>query len=550
VREKVDWVGAAGSSLLRKAVGCWRDDSDLWFEHAYDRLSETVRVNPLSPDSEWVENWLESIGCTPISWFNGVGSAWEMPFDRGKAEGETKKLLAALHVTGRLTRQEAVSMLPVIALDAQPGEVTLDMCASPGSKTTQIAEHLDDLGVVVANEVVRGRVNLLVSNLQRHRSQTAIVVNHDARHFPNVPESGYDRILVDAPCTGTGTTRKNPDVWRRWKPNSGRSMQKLQIDILDRAVKLTKPGGRIVYSTCSLDPLENEAVVAEILRRFPYLSLSSAHHAIPNIIASEGFRDWPILDDDCSIIENEEIRESFLPPTEVKIAEQLSLCMRVWNDQSQGGGFFLAVIEKSDSFQKKKIEIQETLSSDDSPIDKDTVPQPINENQLEMLSQHLGKVPDNLWVRGRKVLWATPEASMIWNSERSRRGGRTRIPGQRWRPLSVVHLGQEVAHLRKGEFERIVGSAAGKLAETIEMGVVEISAECIDSLLAGNEPKPEEVSSEISQIRGNLLLRDTSDGTTIPVWIGGRVTLMLRTSEHIVMCALRGVIFPSKSEEE
>ena len=113
--------------------------------------------------------------------------------------------------------------------------------------------------------------------MQRHRSRSNIIVNHDARHFPKVPEFGYDRILVDAPCTGTGTTRKNPDVWSRWKPNGGRSMQKLQIDILSRATKLVKSGGRIVYSTCSLDPVENEAVVAEVLRKDPSLRLSLIH---------------------------------------------------------------------------------------------------------------------------------------------------------------------------------------------------------------------------------------------------------------------------------
>ena len=255
MREEVDWGKAARESLLLKAVKVWRDDSDIWFSHAYERLPETVRVNPLSADREWVENWLKSLDCEPIPWFNGVGSAWTMPFPRGKALGEVKTNLAALHETGRLTRQEAVSMLPVLALDPQPGEYILDLCASPGSKSSQIAEHLDNSGVVVANEIARSRVNLLVSNMQRHRTRSNIIVNHDARHFPNVPEYGYDRILVDAPCTGTGTTRKNPDVWSRWNPNGGRSMQKLQIDILNRAVRIVKNGGRVVYSTCSLDPI-------------------------------------------------------------------------------------------------------------------------------------------------------------------------------------------------------------------------------------------------------------------------------------------------------
>ena len=113
-----------------------------------------------------------------------------MPFERGSAEEEVKSLMAALHETGRITRQEAVSMLPVLALDPTPGQIILDLCASPGSKTTQICEHLGDSGAVIANEVISGRVNTLVTNVQRHASRAVLVVQHDGRHMPRVPGSG------------------------------------------------------------------------------------------------------------------------------------------------------------------------------------------------------------------------------------------------------------------------------------------------------------------------------------------------------------------------
>ncbi|DAC65888.1 TPA: hypothetical protein HA325_04160, partial [Candidatus Thalassarchaeaceae archaeon] len=100
MREEVDWAVAARSSLLLKAVSCWRSDADSWFSNAYERLPETVRVNPLSGDSEWVEDWLKSVDCKPIDWFKGPGSAWQMPFERGRAEGDVKSILAALHETG------------------------------------------------------------------------------------------------------------------------------------------------------------------------------------------------------------------------------------------------------------------------------------------------------------------------------------------------------------------------------------------------------------------------------------------------------------------
>ena len=543
MREEVDWDKAARASLLLKAVSCWRKNSDSWFAHAYERLPETVRVNPLSAEQEWLEDWLKSLDCKPIEWFNGVGSAWTMPFSRGKAEGEVKSALAALHETGRLTRQEAVSMLPVLALDPKPGEYILDLCASPGSKTSQIAEHLNDSGVVVANEIVRGRVNLLVSNMQRHRSRSNIIVNHDARHFPKVPEFGYDRILVDAPCTGSGTTRKNPHVWSRWKPSGGRSMQKLQIDILSRATKLVKSGGRVVYSTCSLDPIENEAVVAEVLRNDPSLKLISAHDLIPKLPASEGMTQWPVLSDECSIVQNEQEEDNFLSPSEKEIIDALPLCMRVWNDESTAGGFFLAVIEKKSSVEtESNSQVNRELTEEEAPVDNEDVPQPISSETRTILEEELGDLPDDLWVRGKKVLWSTSEANEIWSSERSRRGGRIRIPGRRWRPLKVVYLGLEAIHLRRGEFERVVGSAAEKFADRIEKGCTEVPSKVIDSLLSGDEPEPTLVSTKLSSKRGNFLLVDESDGTTIPVWIGGRVSLMMRTVEVHVLRLMRGII--------
>ena len=108
-------------------------------------------------------------------------------------------------------------------------------------------------------------------------------------------------------------------------------MQKLQIDILSRAARLVKPGGLVVYSTCSLDPIENEAVVAEVLRNYPSISLSLAHNAIPNLTASPGMSEWPTLTDDCSIVQDTEQSESFAPHTESDIYAALPRCMRVWN---------------------------------------------------------------------------------------------------------------------------------------------------------------------------------------------------------------------------
>ena len=533
------WDTIASESVLLNAVSKWRDDSDTWLKHSVERLSETVRVNPLRNDKEWVENWLNANGAKKIDWFTGVGSAWILPFERGKAEGDIKIILSALHETGRLTRQEAVSMIPAIALDAKPGDIVLDMCASPGSKTTQIAEHLNEKGIVMANEVVNSRINTLVANTKRHGSITPIIVHHDGRFIPKVPVSGFDKILVDAPCTGSATTRKNPDVWNKWLPSGGRTLHKLQLELLVRAINLTKPGGKIVYSTCSLDPVENEAVIAEILRRFNYISLVSPTDLIKKIPSREGFVEWPNLDDNGMISDNINIEKSMSSPDEYDIKEQLPNCLRIWNDDVDAGGFFVAILAKSSNYQEPNVEIDRILEPEQIKPDESNFPQPIESDMYTMIKQNLGWEQENLWIRGKNILWSTAEAREIWKSERSKRSGRTLIPGNRWRPLRVIHLGLLSLKLEKNKMERIYGRAVRKIVPEIKSGKSEVSSQVINELLIGKEPPAYEISLELDQIRGGHLLIEENQGECLPVWIGGRVSLMISEQERRILRAKR-----------
>jgi 16S rRNA C967 or C1407 C5-methylase (RsmB/RsmF family) len=533
------WETIASESVLLNAVSNWRDDSDKWLSHSIERLSETVRVNPLRDDKEWVENWLEENNAKKINWFTGVGSAWVLPFERGKAEGDLKVILSALHETGRLTRQEAVSMIPAIALDALPGELVLDMCASPGSKTTQIAEHLNEKGIVMANEVVNSRINTLVANTKRHGSITPVIVHHDGRFIPKVPQTGFDKILVDAPCTGSATTRKNPDVWKKWLPSGGRTLHKLQLELLTRAVNLTKPGGRIVYSTCSLDPIENEAVVAEILRKFDYLSLIPTSKLIGKVPGREGIIEWPNLDDRGSISDQLELESSMYSPSENKIKKQLPKCLRIWNDDVDAGGFFIAVFLKSSSYEEKEVDIDRILNDNQIKPDEISFPQPIDSATSKMIEKSLEWKQKNLWKRGKNILWSTGEAKEIWKSDRSKRSGRTFIPGNRWRPLRVIHLGLLTLKLQENNVERIVGRAATKIVPEIGLGKSEVSSQVIDELLMGKEPPAYEINLELNKIRGGHILVEENQGTCFPVWIGGRVSLMISEQERRISRAKR-----------
>tara|TARA_Y100000768_G_scaffold28882_2_gene19290 strand:- start:2250 stop:3899 length:1650 start_codon:yes stop_codon:yes gene_type:complete len=525
------WSELASSSLLLKAVASWRVDPQEWLESAFDRLPETVRVNPLRQDSEWVEQWLKGVGADRIGWFKGPGSAWEMPFARGSAEGEVRELLKSLHETGRITRQEIVSMIPVLAMDISPGETVLDMCASPGSKTTQIAECLGDRGIVFANEISSSRANTLVSNVQRHASRSTIVINHDGRHIPKVPMEGFDKILVDVPCTGSATTRKNPEVWGKWSPKGGRSLHDLQINLLRKAVSLVRPGGVIVYSTCSLDPIENEAVVAEIIRTEKNLELLPVSEILPNLPGRGGFSSWPDIDDDAMPSDSLDLKKSMASPVEDEISESLKKCMRIWHDDVGGNGFFISVIKNSGNLPIMTQKPEFYKSPDEVKPDIQSSPQPISREIMDSLNDRWGNMPDNLWVRGKKILWANPQAEEIWSSERRVRNGRTSVPGKRWRPLNVLHLGREIARVRKGQPERISGKATLELSSLIKKGITEVTEDTIDSILHSQSLELEETGISENIRGGHILMSDTE---AVPVWVGGKVTIMLNEKEVLI----------------
>ena len=525
------WSELASSSLLLKAVASWRVDPQEWLESAFDRLPETVRVNPLRQDSEWVEQWLKGVGADRIGWFKGPGSAWEMPFARGSAEGEVRELLKSLHETGRITRQEIVSMIPVLAIDISPGETVLDMCASPGSKTTQIAECLGDSGIVFANEISNSRANTLVSNVQRHASRSTIVINHDGRHIPKVPMEGFDKILVDVPCTGSATTRKNPEVWGKWSPKGGRSLHDLQINLLRKAVSLVRPGGVIVYSTCSLDPIENEAVVAEIIRTEKNLELLPVSEILPNLPGRGGFSSWPDIDDDAMPSDSLDLKKSMASPVEDEISESLKKCMRIWHDDVGGNGFFISVIKNSGNLPIMTQKPEFYKSPDEVKPDIQSSPQPISREIMDSLNDRWGNMPDNLWMRGKKILWANPQAEEIWSSERRVRNGRTSIPGKRWRPLNVLHLGREIARVRKGHPERISGKATLELSSLISKGITEVTEDTIDSILHSQSLELEETGISENIRGGHILMSDTE---AVPVWVGGKVTIMLNEKEVLI----------------
>lgn len=176
------------------------------------------------------------------------------------------------HVLGYYYIQEVSSMMSALALDAQPGEFVLDVCASPGSKTTQIAAGMQNRGTLMANDIKIDRVAILSANLERCAVTNCVVTRLDgvglcarlAKH-----DFLFDKILLDAPCSGEGTLRSSPKTFIMWNPKVVDNMGRMQKKLLASALRCLKVGGVLVYSTCTHAPEENEAVIDFALKNFP-----------------------------------------------------------------------------------------------------------------------------------------------------------------------------------------------------------------------------------------------------------------------------------------
>lgn len=267
-------------------------------------LRRSLRVNTLKIS---VADFLALVepyqwALTPIPWCEE--GFW---ISRGDAEmlplGST-----AEHLSGLFYIQEASSMLPVTALfDGCPEpERVMDVAAAPGSKTTQIAAKMGNKGAILANEYSASRVKVLHANLSRCGVSNTAMTHFDGRVFgPALPET-FDAILLDAPCSGEGVIRKDADALRNWTPESTAEIAATQHDLIESAFHALRPGGTLIYSTCTLNRSENQQVISWLISAYPgAVEIEPLHslfpgaeracteegflHVFPQIFDSEGF---------------------------------------------------------------------------------------------------------------------------------------------------------------------------------------------------------------------------------------------------------------------
>jgi NOL1/NOP2/sun family putative RNA methylase len=206
------------------------------------------RVNPLRPDAVRAANPGDArINYSP----NGYV---------GKVDGN-----GIAHVSGYVYSQEPSAQLVGAVADAQPGMRVLDLCAAPGGKSTYLAGAMANQGVLVSNEINLGRARILASNIERWGARNVIVTNNDPASLAKALPEFFDLILVDAPCSGEGMFRKDPDAVQYWDSDYPARCADRQREIVTEAVKMLAPGGSLVYSTCTFAPEEDEQMVSWML---------------------------------------------------------------------------------------------------------------------------------------------------------------------------------------------------------------------------------------------------------------------------------------------
>lgn len=196
------------------------------------------------------------------------------------------------HEAGAYYLQEPSAMAAAAALAPQPGEKVLDLCAAPGGKSTQLAAFLQGEGLLVCNEPVPNRAQILSRNIERMGVKNAVVVNHLPEELsPKWPQF-FDKILVDAPCSGEGMFRRHPETRSEWQLTSPAGCAQRQLQILSHAAQMLRPGGTMAYSTCTFNTRENEGVMEEFLRQHPDFSLKP--FSLPGLGECNGMmRLWP-----------------------------------------------------------------------------------------------------------------------------------------------------------------------------------------------------------------------------------------------------------------
>lgn len=281
------------------------------FEASYgNERSQGLRANLLKGDKEQFAKLADRFGLRPVAWAE----------EGFYYDGDTRPGKSPYHEAGAYYIQEPSAMAVVELLAPEPGERVLDLCAAPGGKSSHAASRIRGEGLLVSNEIHPARARILSQNMERMGCKNGVTVCSDpaglVAYFPGF----FDRIIVDAPCSGEGMFRKDEEARTQWSPENVALCAARQQEILNCAAAMLRPGGKLVYSTCTFAPEEDEGAVERFLASHPEFSIGEGRE-VPG--ASQGRPQW---------VEGGR--------------EELSRTFRIWPHKADGEGHYLALLEK------------------------------------------------------------------------------------------------------------------------------------------------------------------------------------------------------------
>lgn len=285
------------------------------------------------------------------------------------------------HIAGLCYFQEPSAMASVEALKIKPGDYVLDLCAAPGGKATQAGAYIGKNGLLVANEIIPKRAAILAENIERLGISNSIVTNESPERLKDKFPCFFDKIIVDAPCSGEGMFKKEPQAVTEWSINHTKTCAVRQAHIMDCAYQMLRPGGSIVYSTCTFAPCENEGIADYMLKSYDDLSLADT--GLDGL--DKGVGEWA--------------ESSF----------DLSLCRRIFPHHQRGEGHFIALFKKNGSSEPRRttILVNQKQAKAGNSLFKEFEAAALNTDirgSFTMFGDNLYLVPDDIDTDGLKVV--------------------------------------------------------------------------------------------------------------------------------------------------
>lgn len=307
------------------------------------------------------------------------------------------------HEAGAYYIQEPSAMAPVAFLGAGPGERVLDLCAAPGGKSTQIAGRMQGKGLLVSNEIHPQRARILSENVERLGIRSCLVLNESPERLAEIFPDYFDRILVDAPCSGEGMFRKNENAGEEWSPENVEQCAARQDGILDCAVAMLRPGGRLVYSTCTFAPREDEGSVSRLLCRHPEMEILDPVTCMA-LDSSVGAGRLP--ESVCPATEAAKRLTAwgFAPgrPEWAEIpAPGIEKTLRLWPHRLRGEGHYLAALQKGGS--QMPGEVRSLYGTERG------IPEKECREYLEFAADTLTERPEGIYLRFGEQLYLAPK---------------------------------------------------------------------------------------------------------------------------------------------